>query len=356
MRALGFLALAALAAAASLEACVSGGTGPTGSPYLDGGAYVGDGQISGLQPQTLACTGTPTSCLSGTVAVKSLPAAERFVANLFPMFPIQGVNAVAQQEVAVDGTWAFSNVAPGAHYYVEIVGVYGQSSVPALVGPLAVPSSGQPLAVTVKPVELTVVEASTAGGALELQTALAYVFDPATGQASTGGDAVSLLVGGSPVALAWTEIASGYYGYFASFPSGTAAQSTYTLTTAVGGAAPTSWSLVAAAPSFTPSVTAPAAGATVPAGADLTVAWAAQPSADMEVPNVYTESSGGSWTIENASQAPLASSIAQATIPGADVPAGPLLVDVTFLVGSCPATADGCIVAEAIGSNQLVAQ
>ncbi|HEY6460634.1 MAG TPA: hypothetical protein VIY73_10805, partial [Polyangiaceae bacterium] len=236
------------------------------------------------------------------------------------------------------------------------VGVYGKSSIPAMVGPIAVPTAGQPIAVTVKPVELDVVEGSTAGGPLELQSALAYVFDPATGAESTGGDTASILVGGTEVPLAWTQVASGVYGYYAARPAGTAAQAAYTITTSFGGAAPTSWNLVATAPSFTPSITAPAAGATVPAGQDLAVAWTAQPGADMEVPNVYTLPSGGSWTVENASQAPLASSVTQATIPGADVLAGPLLVDVSFLLGSCPASADGCVIAEAIASNQLTAQ
>jgi hypothetical protein len=352
---LSFACFTAVAAVAAM-ACVSGGHGPTGSPNLDGGVYVGDGNLAGLQPETLACTGDTTACVSGTATSKSLPAAQRFVASLFPMFPIQGVSPVAEQEVAVDGTWAFSGVAPGAHYYVQIVGVYGTTSIPAMVGPVAVPTSGAPIAVTVEPVELDVVEGSTAGGPLELQSALAYVFDPATGAPSTGGDTVSILVGGTAVPLAWTQIVTGVYGYYAALPAGTAAQATYTLTTSVGGAAATSWSLTATAPAFTPSITAPAAGATVPAGQDLAVAWTAQPGADMEVPNVYTLPSGGSWTVENASQAPLASSVTQATIPGADVLAGPLLVDVSFLVGNCPATADGCVIAEAIASNQLTAQ
>ena len=42
----------------------------------------------------------------------------------------------------------------------------------------------------------------------------------------------------------------------------------------------------------------------------------------------------------------------QATSPGSEIVAGPLLVDAEFLVGSCPLTADGCVMSEAIASSR----
>lgn len=338
----------------TLACTPSGGTGPTGSPVIP--------QDGGIAPQqdTETCTGDTTKCLSGTAQTKSLAAPQAYFASLYTMLPLGGAAPVAQQQVARDGTWAFSNLSEGEHYYVQIAAVYGEgadggggNAIGATVGPLAVPASGSTQAVVVKPVQLTVEQSATSGGALELVSALAYVFDPTTGAPSTGNDTVTIGVGGTQVPMPWTAIAPNVYAYSATFTSPTPAQSTYTITTSSSA----SWQLVANTPSFTPSITAPASGATVPSGTDLLVSWAPQPTADEELVLLYDQTTdGGPWTAVNPSAAPLPSSTTQATLPGSEIVAGPLLVDAEFLVGSCPLTADGCVISEAIASSQITAQ
>jgi hypothetical protein len=335
-------------------ACVSGGTGPSGAGD-DGG--VGDSG-SLVQLPTEVCTGSASSCLSGTAKTKELPAPRYYVANLFGMYPAPGAPLLTRQIVAADGTWAFSALASSAHYYVEIEAVYPQSDggtgspVPAIVGPLAVPSAGS-VEVSVAPVELLVNQTTTAAGPLVLQSALAETFDPATGAPSTGEDSVSIVVGNAPVQLPWTQIAPGNYAYYATFPATTPAQATYSLFTS----GTSSWSLVAVAPSFTPAMTSPANGATVPAGQPLVVSWPAQPLADETIWTIYSQAAGGgTWNPVDTSSLPADQATTQQTIPAADVTAGPLLVQVGFLVGSCPPTADGCVVSTAITSAQIVAQ
>ena len=255
----------------TLACTPSGGTGPTGSPVIP--------QDGGVAPQqdTETCTGDTTKCLSGTAQTKSLAAPQAYFASLYTMLPLGGAAPVAQQQVARDGTWAFSDLSEGEHYYVQIAAVYGEgadggggNAIGATVGPLAVPASGSTQAVVVKPVQLTVEQSATSGGALELVSALAYVFDPTTGAPSTGNDTVTIGVGGTQVPMPWTAIAPNVYAYSATFTSPTPAQSTYTITTSSSA----SWQLVANTPSFTPSITAPASGATVPSGTDLLVSWA----------------------------------------------------------------------------------
>jgi hypothetical protein len=339
---------------AATAAC-SGPTGDTAAGLDDGGA---DGALPAVPPAHNACTGAATTCLSGTASTtQSLAAPQRYVANLYELFPLAGASPVAKQEVALDGTWAFSGLPTGGHYYVYVVAVYGEAdgsggtSIAATVGPLAVPSSGQPVDVVVQPAQLSVLESSVAGGALEIRSALAYLFDPSTGAPSTGSETVSITVGGTSVPMPWTAVTSTQYGYYATFASATPAQSTYTIKTSTA-----SWQLVGTAPTFTPSLTAPASGAKVPSGQALVVSWSAQPTADEELVYVYTQASGGTWTPVNASPPPVGPGVTQTTIPGSEIVAGSLLIGDAFVVGSCPASADGCIVAEAVANAQITAQ
>jgi hypothetical protein len=339
---------------AACAACVSGGNGPSGAGD-DGGAGEGGSLV---QLPTEACTGSASSCLSGTAKTKVLPSPRYYVANLFGMYPAPGAPLLTREIVAADGTWAFSGLPSSAHYYVEIEAVYPQSDggtgspVPAIVGPLAVPSSGS-VNVSVAPVELLVNQTTTSGGPLVLQSALAETFDPGSGAPSAGEDSVSIVVGNAPVQLPWTQITPGNYAYYATFPATTPAQATYSMFTS----GTSSWSLVAAAPSFTPAMTSPASGATVPAGQPLVVSWPAQPLADEAIWTIYTQAAGGgAWNPVATSPAPADQATTQQTIPAAAITAGPLLVQVGFLVGSCPATADGCVVSTVVASAQITAQ
>jgi hypothetical protein len=331
------LAWIALALVVSAVACVSGGAGPK-----------------------TACSGDATACLQGSVTVQGFTATPMQVeASLFREFPSTGAVALRTVPIAEDGTWAFGDLAAWEHYYVEVQAAFGQSQdVGGFVGPLGVPVSGGPVAIQLKPAQLTVLEQAAAGAALQVQSVVAYLFDPATG-APLQGATVSILLGGSAVPLPWTTIpGSTNDGYYATFSTPVPAQATYTITSSAPGAsAPTTWQLVANPPTFTPSLLAPVASGKVPVNQPLTVSWTAQPMADEELVTLYAQM-GSAWSQVYALPAPVDQDVTTATIPGSDVgPAGQsLLVNVAFVQGSCPTSADGCVVGEMIAPAQITAQ
>jgi hypothetical protein len=267
--------------------------------------------------------------------------------------------ALVTVPIAADGTWAFSNLDAWEHYYIEVQAGFGQSqNVAGFIGPLDVPVSGGPVAIQVKPAQLTVLEQAAPGAAPQIQSAVAYLFDPATG-APLQGATVSILVGGTAVSMPWGPIpGSTTSGYYIGFSSPPPAQATYTITSSGPGASgPTMWQLLANPPAFTPSVSSPVANAMIPASQPLTVSWGAQPMADEELVRLFAEGSDGSYSQVYAIPAPLDEDVTTATIPGNAVgPAGPLLVNVAFVDGSCPASADGCVVGELIVPVQITAQ
>jgi hypothetical protein len=99
------------------------------------------------------------------------------------------------------------------------------------------------------------------------------------------------------------------------------------------------------------------ASATVAVDEPLDVAWPAQPLADEEIVQLYTQLNGA-WSQVYEAPAPLDDDVTTATIPGTYVgPAGqPLLVNVAFLQASCPATADGCVLGELVAPAQITPQ
>ena len=323
---------------ATAEACVAGGAGPK-----------------------TACSGDTTTCLEGSVAVQGFTATPTQVeASLFREFPSTGAVALATVPIAEDGTWAFSGLDAWEHYYVEVQAGFGQSQdIAGFVGPLTVPVSGGPVAIQLKPAQLTVLEQAAPGAPLQIQSALAYLFDSSTG-APLQGATVSILMGGTAVSMPWTSVpGSASDGYYVGFEvSPLPAQATYTITSSVAGAsAPTTWQLVANPPTFTPTLLAPAANATVPADQPLTVSWTAQPMADEEQVQLYAQVSGA-WSPVYELPAPVDEDGTTATIPGSYLaPAGqPLLVNVAFVQASCPASADGCVVGELIVPAQITPQ
>jgi hypothetical protein len=332
-RGLGWTPMLLLAAAA----CVSGGAGPR-----------------------TACSGDATACLEGSVTVQGFTATPvRVGASLFREFPSTGAVALATVPIAADGTWAFSNLDAWEHYYIELQADFGQSQdVAGFVGPLTVPLAGGPVTTHLEPAQLTVLEQGAAASALQIQSAEAYLFDPSSG-APLQNATVSILVGSTAVPMPWTSIpGSTNSGYYVTFSPPPPAQPTYTITSSAPGAtSPTTWQLVANAPAFSPSLSAPADGAAVPANQPLTVAWTAQPMADEELVQLYTQSNGA-WSQVYEVPAPLDEDVTTATVPGSDVgPAGqPLLVNVAFVHGSCPASADGCVVGELIVPAQITPQ
>jgi hypothetical protein len=276
------------------------------------------------------------------------------IANLYREFPVEGATPLATVGVDPDGSWAFTGVSAWQHYFVQVGADFGQPlAIGAVVGPLGVPSTGSTV-VTVKPVQLTVVEQALSGGAMQLASALAYVFDPASG-ALVQDATVTISVGGASVPMPWKSV-GGTQAYSVTFATPPAAQASYAITTTLPGSQPTFWQLQASTPSFTPSLSAPANGVTVAKGQPLSVTWTAQPAADEEILEFYTQQQGG-WQQAYVSPHPDDADVTQETVPGSYVVAGtPLLVDVLFATASCPSSADGCVVSNEVAASQITAQ
>jgi hypothetical protein len=315
-------------------------------------------------------------CLSGTMTLDPWFSTKWVVGRriaLYSLFPTGGVPAAALQLVAHDTTWAFSAVdgadagaglSPWSHYYVQAgvtfrVGDAGPLHVAnAIVGPLTVPSSGAPIAIQVRPVQLELLESRGPGGSLAVDYALAHVFDPATGD-EVSGAAVSLAVGGSSTTLSWTPALPGGAGagYLATFSSPPAAQPTYKVTTTYpAGVDAGEYTLVADPPAFDGTVTAMSSSA----GAPVNVSWSAEPQADYEVVEIYrSEADGGiAPTPAYISSLPDSPDATSETIGGGVLAAGSYLVNVAYAKANCPASvadasAAGCVIAESVAGQNL---
>jgi hypothetical protein len=342
--------------AALLVACPSTPPADTGGDGGDAGEDGGTTEEGGyVTPQTEACTGASTACLSGSASTTGFTTSPRHMeVHLFRGYPSVGSAEISTIPVALDGTWAFSGVAAWDHYFVQVVADFGQPvAIAAVAGSLTVPSSTGPVAVQVPPVQLSVLQEAQPSGAVQLVSALAYVFDPSTG-AAVSNATVAIEVGGAPQPLVWTSVTSTASAYVLKFPAGTAAQASYTVTTALSGSSSTStWTLSSPTTSLSPTLTAPSSGGTVPAGQPLTVSWP-ELASDSELVELFTQQAGA-WTSAYQSP-PDDADVTQQTVPGADVTAGPLLINVDFLLGSCPVTSDGCVAATYVAASQVTAQ
>ena len=121
---------------------------------------------------------------------------------------------------------------------------------------------------------------------------------------------------------------------------------------------------MSASASFTAAITAPAAGAVVAAGQDLSVTWAPQPAADYIAVSLY-RMANGSWSSVYGSPWPRAADVKAETIPGSVVDAGvacclgaagTYLLNVAFTRSNCPPTADGCVHSAVVASEQFTVQ
>jgi hypothetical protein len=280
----------------------------------------------------------------------------RFQAQIFREFPVAGATPLATSVVGYDGSYAFSNLSPWEHYFVQAAADFGQAvAVSAVVGPLTVPATGGGGAdVTIKPVQLTIVQQAAAGGALQLQSALAYVFDPASGAPSRGAN-VTIEVGGAQVAMQ-ESTQGGAEAYSVAFTQPPPAQPTYTVTTLLAGSAsPTTWNAAAGSASFTPTLTVPAANATVPQGQPLLVSWPTEVSADDEVVVLYAQQQNA-WAQQYESPHPDDQDATSETIPASYVTSGPLLLNVLFAAAHCPPDQDGCVLNDETAAVQITAQ
>jgi hypothetical protein len=344
------------------SAC-SSGTPATPPP---GGSEAGPGDAGNLGdaqvvPQTEACADAGTACLSGTAATKLFTAKPlQMEVRLYRTYPSGTATPTVTMPVALDGTWAISNLPAWSHYYVQLVADFqGQTySIASVTGPVTVPSQ-RPLALTVEPVSLEALEQSGTASGFGLETAAARVFDPSSGAEIQQTATVSISVGGTSTPMPWTMESSTLSSYFVEFATPPAAQSSYTISTAASqlGSSPLMWQLVASPPTFTGMVTAPAMGATVMHGQSLTVTWASQPAADYILVELFEQNSMGQYTATYASPQPDAADTLQEVIAGSYIPtAGTYLLDVFFGTASCPLMADGCVLAGAVSSVNLTVQ
>jgi hypothetical protein len=378
MRRVCFLAPVALSLAApAIGGCTTSGTVPY-SAAGDGGMSSPDGggpqmptcmgmMATQTRPATNRCTGDPTMCLAGNAGTHGSFAVKPMqrCASVYRTFPQGTAQPLQSQLVANDDSWAFSGLSPWEHYYVVLIDNFRISttsgnSIPAIIGPLTVPSGpadAGTLDASVKPVQLSLLESSAAGGPWQVQWASAHVFDPGLG-AEIATAQVGVVIGATTTTMPWqgADAAVGASSYFVQFAQPPAAQPTYGVLTADPslGFAPPEWSLVAAQPSFQGSITSPADGANVPADAGLAVTWTPQPSADFELTELFVRS-GGAWKAAYTSPRPNDPTSSGETIPSLPGP-GQYLINLSFAKANCPPTADGCVFASAIAAAQFTAQ
>jgi hypothetical protein len=311
-----------------------------------------------------------TACLYGHAAATGFQNKPvRMQVGLYEVFPSGGAKPVATVPVALDGTWAISDVKPPngeaswSHYFVQVAADFGQTTAdggaqiaPArIVGPLTIPASGPVAELDVIPVQISALE-SAAGGELSVDSVEALVFDPATGAPVAQSASVSVTIAGGTTPMPWTTLGGGQQAYFVSFASPPAAPATLTVTTSVGGT-PATWTLAGVAPSFTPTLSAPADGSMVAAGSDLTVSWPAQPLADYELVELFTKNAQSQWTPVYYSSQPDAPYVTSETIAKSYLTSGATdLVDVSFANASCPPTAGGCVLSNVSATAQITLQ
>ena len=326
------------------------------SPVQGDGGSPGEGGVQPPPPHW-ACSGEAGACLSGTATTKGFGTQPHYLyAELYRLFPLGSAMPQAQETVATDGTWAFDDVSAWGHYYVQIVADFGKTpAIGSLAGPLTVPSTGGPVAVTVKPVQ-AVASQHAASGSVLLDWASAHVFDPSDGsEVQSSAATVSIDVGGTSTPMPWTTTGNQSL-YFVEFASPPAAQASYTITASgqVIGSMPASWTLVPSPPTFVPTITSPANNATVSASQMLTVSWPAQTSADYVTVALFQVTDGG-VTAAGANPPPelppdTTTQTLSLTGPGSYV------VDVYFVTAACPTTADGCVLSSAVAAAQFTAQ
>jgi hypothetical protein len=234
-----------------------------------------------------------------------------------------------------------------------------------LAGPLSVPSSGGPVAVTVKPVQAVASEhqcpigsmgCGTGGGSFVLDWASAHVFSPSDGsELQSSAATVSIDVGGASTPMPWTTTGSQKL-YFVDFATPPTAQTSYTITASgqAIGSMPASWTLAPSPPSFMPTITSPANNAMVSASQMLTVSWPAQTSADYVTVALFQVGDGGVTAVgaNPPPELPPDTTTQTLSLQGS----GSYVVDVYFATAACPTTADGCVLSSAVAAAQFTAQ
>jgi hypothetical protein len=365
---------------AFLLASASSACGNSASPAapIDSG---GGGLDTSAPFHAPPCIGDASVCLTGTATTAAFTVTPAHLrASLYRTFPSGRAGDVNQvtsqtQTVARDNTFALSGLDPWAHYYLLFepgfhIDAGVKKTVATRVGPLVVPvmSTDASIGVQVKPVQLDVLEQGATAGAMQLQSAVAHLFDAKTGDEIGAGGSASILVGTTSTPMPYDSTKGAFAVQFATPP---AAQLTYAITTSTApGEMPATWTLVADPPTFAGAITSPPAGATVPAGRDLTVTWPLQPAADYVIVELFRQDNGA-FTSVYTSQIPRAADSNQETIPGGSsggdggldggaacclATPGTYLINVAFTKANCPPTADGCVHAGIVAGEQIAVQ
>jgi hypothetical protein len=352
------LRLLLVLATAPFAACTTSGTitpsQPDGGVVIDANAPLPDAAV----PPTWACAGDATTCIQGRVDAGSFTTPlVGGVVELFRVFPAGGVRSVQAQPLAMDDTFAFSGLAPWAHYYVKVTAHFGTTqatatSVGALAGRFAVPSAGTPVTVAVIPVQLELLETG-AGAQRQLQWVSAHVFDPTTGLEQNAQSAGAVMFSANGIAAMPMGFVAGDGGpgaqrFYLAFSPAHAAATGYQVT-AQGHA----WSIATEA-DFAGALSSPADGASVPAGQPLVVTWPMQAEADYMSVDLFSRT-GSQFTGAFDSGDPIAPDVTTLTIPGGSVPAGTLLLNVNAARAACRLQSDGCAYLLEAGSANLTA-
>jgi hypothetical protein len=363
-------------AASGCSTSSAGGAADDGGGTADDATVMADAgpiQVSPVPGTAKAiCAANPTACLTGTAATPRFTAKPaQMKAALYRVFPFGTERPLDAELVAGDGTWVFAGspdggadagLDPWAHYYVQIEADFNVdggatgSAVTALAGPLTVPSAGEPIALSVPPIQLSVLEsraAGLAGATMQLRGVLAHVFDPSTGAEVKSSATVMITVGGTPVAVPWSGADGGMDAYSLQFTQPTPAQPTYTVTVASPpfGPTPATFQLVAVEPAFDGAIVSPDGGAPVPAGSPLPVVWAAEPQADYEIVQIFTSIGFASVYVSPQPDPP---DEVEETVE-AGLPQGSYLLNVSYSKTNCPATADGCVQANTVSAEDIAA-
>jgi hypothetical protein len=308
-------------------------------------------------------SGAGLFCLSGTVDTTAfaVPVA-KVQADLYPLYPSGGSQVMVFQFVDPDHKWAFSDLIPGLQYYLQIVLYFGDGGTPSLYrlfGPFTADAAGAPVALTIKPVELDVLQSGEIGGSMTVSWARAHVFDPSTGSEITGDASVAIDIAGVPTSLPW-DTASAAYIY--NFPNPPPAQPTYTFTTqASASATPMTFELVANPPDVDGGITAPDAGSSVSGSQPIAVGWTPEPVDYVSLELFQNDGTpdAAMWDLvypvandeSDALHAP-AEGTGTISIDGGFAP-GQYLLNVDFENSSCPPTADGCVAAASAAAETL---
>jgi hypothetical protein len=307
-------------------------------PVVEGGGTLSDGAPI---PATAVCTGDATACLSGTLKTTGFTAIFPFAeVQLYRVFPSGDTMPIQSQELALDGTFAFSALPAWGHYYLRGIAQFGDPTAPVFVdtyqGRFAIPTAaGASIDLVVQPLVAGIAE-SALGGSRGVTYATARVYDPASGAELTDAT-VSLIAAGMTIAMPYVADPSGAKSYYVAYGTPLAAAGPFQIqaTDAALGSAPLSVTVTTEASSFAPMLTSPADGATIPVSTALPVTWPSEPLSDYALVELFSKGASA-FTSVYASAGTLATDTTTETIPATAIAtAGMYLLNVDFGQAAC---------------------